>query len=325
MTDKPENQLVVAVKETGLKPNKVESLLENFADDFNKAKKLVNASKDIVVTDESQVDKMAKAREARLELKNVRIDVEKTRKELKEESLREGKAIDGASNLIKALIIPVEKHLEKQEKYAEVKELERIEKRHSERISKLLKYVEDVNPYNLKDMSDGAFDKLLKTSKAAHEAEVAAEKKAEDERLDQEKKAEENRIKIENENKRLKKEAEEREKKVSAEKKADEIKLKEEQEKRGKAEAKLKAEKKAQEEKKRAVREADEAFKKVKEEEKRKALLAPDKVKLNNLANDIDNFKLPHVESKEAGEAINEAVEKLEEASNLLREKAKAL
>ena len=45
--------------------------------------------------------------------------LKKVRKELKEESLRKGKAIDGVANIIKFLIEPVEKYLEDQEKFIE--------------------------------------------------------------------------------------------------------------------------------------------------------------------------------------------------------------
>ena len=325
MTDKKDNQLTIAVKKSGLQPSKVDSLLQSFTGYFGQAKELAGAAKGIVVTDESQTDLMIKARESRLDLKKIRIEVEKTRVELKGQSLRESRAIDGISNLIKALIVPVEEHLEKQEKYIETRELEQIEKRNSERITKLSAYVEDVTLYNIRDMSNDAFDKLLASSKAARDAEKAAEEKAEKERLAVEKKEAEERARIEKENKELKKEATEREKKIAAEREANEEKLAAEKKKTEEAGVKLKAEKEAQEKKEREARELEEAKKKAEEEAKRKALLAPDKEKLIEFAGSIDKLQAPNLASREAGLILNEALGKLSEISGSLREKSKTL
>lgn len=332
MSDKKENQLVLAIKETGLQKEKVEVLLENFAGFFKEAKELAKASRGIVVTDETQTDLMIQARKSRLKLKNVRVEVEKTRYQLKEQSLREGKAIDGISNLIKALIVPVEEHLQKQEDFVEIKETKRLDDRNADRTSKLSVYVEDVSVYILRDMSDVAFEKLLKSSKATYDARIATEKKAEEEKLAAEKKVKEERVQIEKENKRLKKEAEEREKEAKEhekeaekERKVNQIKMDKERKKTGVAESKLKAEKEAQKKKEREAREVKEAEKKAKEEADRKALLAPDKEKLIEFAGAIDKLQAPNVASREAGLIVNEAIDKLSKISSEIREKSKTL
>lgn len=325
MTDKTKNQLVLAVEETGLQKEKVEILLENFAGFFREANELAKASRGIVVTDETQTDLMIEARKSRLKLKKVRVEVEKTRYQLKEQSLREGKAIDGISNLIKALVIPVEEHLQKQEDFIEIKETKRLDDRNADRISKLSVYVEDVSVYILRDMSDVAFEKLLKSSKATYDAKVAAEKKAEEKRLAAEKKVKEERVQIEKENKRLKKEAEEREKKAEKERKANQIKMDKERKKTGVAESKLKAEKEAREKKEREAREVKEAEKKAQEKADREALLAPDKEKLIEFAGAIDKLQAPNVASREAGLIVNKAIDKLSKISSDLRKKSKTL
>ena len=325
MTEKKDNQLTIAVKKSGLQPSKVDSLLQSFAGYFDQAKELTGSSRSIVVTDEAQTDLMIKARESRLKLKDIRINVEKTRKELKEQSLREGRAIDGVANIIKALIVPVEEHLEKQEKYSETKELERIEKRHSERITKLSVYVEDVTFYSLKSMSDDAFNKLLASSKAIWDNEIALKKKNEEIRLAEEKKERLGRAIIEQENKKLKAQAEEREKKIAEEKKANDLKLAEEKRKTEAAEAKLKAEKEAQKKREREARELEEARKKAEDELLRATLLAPDKEKLIEFAGSIDKLQAPNLASREAGLILNEALNKLNEISNNIREKSKTL
>lgn len=207
-----ENALVVVAQESGLEAPKIELLLGSYKSVFQKAKEIAEKANDIVVTDESQTDLMGKARAARLELKNLRVEAEKTRKQLKDQSLREGKAIDGMANIIKALIVPIEEHLEKQEKFAEVKAAERKAKRYSDRIEALSPYVENVSIYNLNDMEDEAFTILLEQSKKAHEAALKAQELAKAEQEAKEKAEEEERKRIREENQKLKEEAEAREK-----------------------------------------------------------------------------------------------------------------
>lgn len=55
------------------------------------------------------------ARNRRIEVKNLRVAVEKKRKELKEDSLRVGSAIDAEAKRITAMLEPIEKHLQEQE------------------------------------------------------------------------------------------------------------------------------------------------------------------------------------------------------------------
>lgn len=350
-TNQP-TELAVVVQESGLQGNKVESLLQSFAGAFSEAKKVVNEVKDIVVTDETQTDLMLKAREGRLALKKIRVDVENTRKELKEQSLREGRAIDGVANLIKALVVPVEEHLEKQEKYAEVAALKRIQEKYEDRVNKLSPFVDDISLFNLKDMSDAAFDNLLAMSKKAFEDKKAAEAKAEAEKAEQARldKIEESRWRelapyrdfIPNmpdlrtlseedyqklltsakqkksdkdaQDEKIRKENEELRKKAEADRKAKE-----------EAEKKLADEKAAQERKEREAKAAEEAKKREEEEKKRQALLAPDKDKLIELAGTIDKIPFPALSSKEAGDVANEVQAKLSGLSNYLREKAKTL
>lgn len=210
-------ELTVVLQDSGLEVTKLESLLNTFGKSFAEAKELVESSKAIVVTEESQKVLTTKAKTQRLKLKNIRVDVEKTRKGLKEQSLREGKAIDGIANIIKALIVPAEEHLEQQEKFAELKAAERREAKFGERVEQLSKYVEDVSLYNIREMEDEAYDKLLANAKDAHEAQLKAAKELEEKRIADEKAAVEEQERIRKENEQLKKEAAEREAKAEAE------------------------------------------------------------------------------------------------------------
>ncbi len=205
------NQLTVAAENTGLGGAKVKELMENFSEFFENATKLETMAMGIKVTDESQKGDMAQARELRLKLKQIRVDTDKKRKGLKEQSLREGKAIDGVSNIIKALIVPAEEHLERQEKFVENLEAERKLRTFENRTALLGKYVEDMSGYNLAEMTDKVFDKVLESSRVAHETQKVAERKAEEERVAKEKADAEEAAKLKEENARLKKEFDERE------------------------------------------------------------------------------------------------------------------
>lgn len=325
-------ELVVIAEESGLESGRVHDLLGNFAGSFQSAKNVAKESHDIVVTSEDQVTEMAKARAARLNLKSIRVDVEKTRKELKEQSLREGKAIDGMANIIKALIIPEEERLEKQEKFAEVMAQKRKNDQYIKRVELLAPYVDDISVYNLLEMDEPVFQQLLDNSMKAHAAQLEAERRAEVERKQEaERKAKEDeRVRLENI--KLKKEADEREKEFAKQRKLDEEKAKKEKEASDK---KLAAEHKAAEierekrealEREKQQREQEEADRKVKEEEaQRQALLAPDKEKLSSFADTIDALVLPAVADHEAGKVLDETKDFLNRISKNLRQKAKEL
>lgn len=86
---------------------------------FTQADEWVARAKEIRVTREDQKREMKLARESRLGLRELRINVEKTRKKLKEDSLRRGKAIDGLANVFKGLVEPIEEFLLEQETFAD--------------------------------------------------------------------------------------------------------------------------------------------------------------------------------------------------------------
>jgi hypothetical protein len=298
--------------------DRAKELLGNFSAFLEKASEWEQKARSLIVTDESQKDLMKSAHEGRMILKNLRGDVEDKRKEMKEQSLREGKAIDGIANAIKAVIIPLEEHLEKQEKFAENIENARKQALYEERVEKLAPYVSSVVAFDLKNMTDEAFNEILSGQKMAYEARIAAEKKADDERIAKEKteKEEQERMKIEND--RLKKEAEEAEKERAKEKAEDDKKLKVAQDKADKEAA----EKKKLEDEIRSKKEAEDKAEadriaKEKEAEKerkaaeKKARLAPDKDKLFAWAEEIKNLKTPEGLSLEAQAIVATAQEDL--------------
>lgn len=139
-----ENKLQVIVKESGLEKTKAKYLLDRFTSYFELASEWETKARGIVVKDETNIAEMKMARAGRLFLREKRVDIEKARVELKAQALREGKAIDGISNVLKALIVPIEEYLDSQEHFVEIKEKEiaeqkRIELEKKEELERLAK------------------------------------------------------------------------------------------------------------------------------------------------------------------------------------------
>jgi hypothetical protein len=244
-----DNLLAIEVSKEQLPESEGIALQNSFLPFFQQAEAMKEQALAINVTSVDQVDAIKKAREWRLTLKNIRVDCEKVRKGLKEESLRKGKAIDGMANVIKFLIAPIEQHLENQENFVKSQEELRIEELRRKRIAELWEYQVDGNHMmNLGAMPDDQYALLLSGVKTQFENAVAAAKKADADRIEREKKeaAERERIKAENEARRI--ENEKLQKKLDIERKQRE----EEEEKRLAAERKLKDVKKEIKEEKKA-------------------------------------------------------------------------
>ena len=114
----PRNELVVLLDDSGLDASKTRILSSRFADYFTIAEQWKTEAQQLVVTGEDQQELMLRARQGRLVLKDKRVQIERTRKELKEDSLKEGRAIDAVAKLLTSLIEPTEKFLLEQEEFA---------------------------------------------------------------------------------------------------------------------------------------------------------------------------------------------------------------
>jgi len=199
----------------GLPQTKADALLEQFQDMFTKAAEYENKATGIIVTDAKQKDLMQQARGIRLELKAVRVKTENTRKTLKEQSLIEGKAIDGMSNIIKALIIPLEAHLQQQEDFIKIQEAARIAALVEDRKKLLSPYGMQDTTTNLGSMPEDQFQMLLVGVKAQYQEEQDRIKKEEEDRIAAEQAAEADRLRLQEENKRLAQEAADTKKEVT--------------------------------------------------------------------------------------------------------------
>ena len=181
-----ENALVIQIEQNGLSAETTKSLKECFMPFYEKAEEWKSKAESLVVTDVSQTKEMGEARTARLALKEIRVNVEKKRKELKEDSLKKGQAIDKVAGMLKSLIEPIETHLENQEKFAEKKETERKANLKAERLEKILPYSGDMPLSDLGEMGEQQFSALYEGLKLAHENRIAEAKKEEERKMLQE-------------------------------------------------------------------------------------------------------------------------------------------
>jgi hypothetical protein len=309
----------------GLEPATAQSLRDAFEAYFQQADEWRTKALAIQITRPDQVREMKLARETRLALREIRINAEKARKRLKEDSLRKGKAIDGIYNMLAFAVEPLEKHLLDQEQYIQRLEDQRKAKLKAEREAQLAPFGVDVSLYQLGEMDDATFGQLLDTNQLAFAARQEAAKKAEAERIERERIEAEERAKREAEaaaererlraeNERLAREKAEAEAKARAEREAAEKARREAEEKarqeREAAEAQARAEREAREKAEAELRAREEAERKAREEAEAKARAAaqaPDREKLAAFAEAVRNLPIPTLDS-EIGKAITNLI-----------------
>lgn len=301
-------------------------------------------------------DGYKKVHDARMIVSRKRIDVEKKRKELKEESLKFGRAVDAEAKRITAMLKPIEEHLiEEEEKINAEKERIKVEKQKAlqlliqKRSSQLYEYGatlrEDLyffddnfllNVLDIQTFNDEDFEKVLNFCKEKffeHEAiKKEREEKARIEREEQQRAFREQMEAQEAERARLeaiKKEQEEKENKIKAELAAIEEQKKEIQRQKdleqAKKEAAEKAIKEAKEKAEREAKEKIEAEKQAKIEAERQEALKPDKQKLADYADRIINVVPPVVESEEANSVVLETMAALKNIAISISTKSKNL
>jgi chemotaxis protein histidine kinase CheA len=161
------------------------------------------------VTDISQKTEMAQARLARLELKDARVNMDKTRKGLVEHlKARTGK-IDATARIIREKIEDLESRLLESEQFAE---------RHAAKVKAELKVSRETslrevneNPIigDLSDLTEIQFVKLIEDSKILRQAKIDAATKAEEEKKAKEEADRLERARVAEELKRLKAQHEE--------------------------------------------------------------------------------------------------------------------
>ncbi len=148
-----ETQIEVIVNESKVLDSEKEALVAGFDAYEAIAKEWETKAKEIVVTDLSQKDMIARAKEGRKFLKEKRLEIEKNKTAMKEQSLRKGQAIDAIARYLIALIKPSEDYLESQEKFAEIQEENRLMNLEKTRSEELGQYT-DTSIYNFRIMSE---------------------------------------------------------------------------------------------------------------------------------------------------------------------------
>lgn len=325
-------ELATAADQTGLAADGIASLKAGFAPHFVRFHEVAEAARGV------PANAPKKARELRLELRAIRVAADKTRKALKEDSLRRGKAIDGINALLEYQLVPIEDALEAIEKAEELAEAARVAALKEARAVELRPFA-DPEFYDLGAMPDVQWKALLAGAKAAHEAAEKAKAQAEADRIAAEqlaaaKKAqEEAAIAAERERMRAENErlaaiaAEERKAREAAESKAKAERAEAERlaaVEREKARQEREAmERQAAAEREKAQKALDEAaaalVKKIEEQQAKeaadakreaeakaaakKAAAAPDRQKLTNLAGLVRALPLPTL-TTEAGKAL---------------------
>lgn len=165
-----------------------ENLISSFMPFFAEAKTWALQAGEINVKSIDDHQGMEEARAARLALKAIRVEANKTRKSLKEDSLRYGKAVQGFYDIIAFLIVPAEKDLQEKEDFIKLEQARKIAELSEERSSELTPYSEYVPMgLHLGGMSADDYQKLFNGCRAQFEQSealrIAEEKKvAEDAR-----------------------------------------------------------------------------------------------------------------------------------------------
>jgi hypothetical protein len=315
----------------GLAPQTVSLITEGFSAFYTQADEWRQKAASIVVTSIEDKDQIKAARDARLALKNIRVGADKTRKAMKEDSLRLGRAIDGAYNLLEHAIKPLETYLEDQEKIAERLEHERLQNLRETRLAALKEADPDHIPSgDVAAYFDADFEKILGDVRDLRKLRIERQQREEQERIEREKKDAEERERIRLENEKLKAEAAARELEMKAERERMEKERREAEEtarkEREAAEAKARAEAAARAKAEAEARELREAAEKREREERaaaakveadriaaeKKAAKAPDKAKLRGFAQQVRLLVVPEATTDDGKRVAAEIASKVE-------------
>lgn len=179
-----------------LEPDSRLALRSAFDTMFADADRWTAAAKAIVVTSETDTRGMKAARETRLALREIRCNADKARERLKADSLRRGKAIDGIFAVLKALVAPIEEHLQELEdtgKRAVEARKSALREARKETLSAL---GSDPTAYvDLGAMADETWATTLLNAQAARDAKLEAERRETAIRVEAERITTENREK----------------------------------------------------------------------------------------------------------------------------------
>jgi hypothetical protein len=311
MEDKALNTEIARITDAaglnGLEEQTKQTIIARFSQYMERIGEWEEKATALVVTDISQVDLIKQARETRLILKNIRVEADRVRKELKEDSLNYGRAVQGVYNAIEQRLSPIEEHLMKQEKFAEYAERDRMNALRAMRQDELKDFQEYVPlSLDLATLSDEEYGKFRDMVHSQHDAKLARIAEEERQRKEAAEAAEKERQRLAAENAAL---IEKQKKIMAAQREAARIADEKLAEERRIAAAELAKEREAVRiakeklEAAEAVRKQEESARanalKVMQKAQAKAARAPDAAKLQTLANEIDAMVVPSMKSEE--------------------------
>jgi len=148
---------------------------EKFVPFVIEAEKWRDIANSIVITQEGDKEKMKQARETRLALKGIRVNLEKERKALKKESLARSQAIDLIAGTLRTLIEPIEDILDEKERYDEIKAEERKQALWQKRSQELAKYELKENQLDLREATEEEYQRFLALLEEARLKKIAEE------------------------------------------------------------------------------------------------------------------------------------------------------
>lgn len=271
-----------------------------------KAEALKTTAETLTVTSLDDKANMRLARQTRLSLREIRLGLTATHKELKAEALKTCNELDREKRELLALIEPLEERMKYMEDFEERVEAEARSQRQHQREDLLKPYNVDMGMFaNLGDMSEAQWEAALAAAQDMHRR---AQEAAEIERQQAEERAR-RQAEIEAENAKLRAEAAERDREQAAERA------------RLAALAKLEADKAAALEREARAKEAAERAKAEAEAEaKRKAESAPDKEKIMKLADALNEYPLPECVTEGGKATVNAIAGKLAWLAAWIRE-----
>lgn len=199
------NELQEILDNSGLEIATKQSIKRGMNPFFEQFEEIAVDARALIVTDESQTDLMADAKKWRLKFVKIRTASGKIKDLLKKDSKIYEKTVMSVYKLIVTEVEKVERHLEKQEKFAAILKAQRVDKLDKERAEIAKDLIEWIpRDVTFGKLSDEEFERILNSAKLTKnfelEESIRKNKEAKELLRKQVEEAEErNRLRVENE------------------------------------------------------------------------------------------------------------------------------
>lgn len=203
-----DNAVVVFIKSLPADEETKIKVREAFSDFCDQAEEWDRKAKELTVTSSDQIREMQMARTARLALADIRIAVEKRRKELGDESLRKKQAIDSVAKIITSKIQPTEEYLKLQEKFAELEEQKKKDELKARRLQEMFAAEASAEGLDLANLPEEVYQGILQNAAKIKQDKIDAEHRAIQEEARKAREEAEERERIRQDNETMKADAE---------------------------------------------------------------------------------------------------------------------